>query len=386
MTGRGGVHGVVSPGYAAVREQLAGLIDEDHDYSAQFCAYVGGRCVVDLWGGSGTGEHAVQGVFSATKGAAAVCVALLLERGLLDLDEPVSRYWPEFAQGGKATITVRTALSHQAGLPGVEPQLTLEQVFDHEYLATRLAVQVPHWYPGTAHGYHGLTIGTLADELVRRLDGRTVARFFDEEIGAPRDIDFFIATPDDHEPRVLDVLPQRPTPEQALAMRSSPLRADGDTLSGMAFNLAVSAPLDVLIPNVRRGRAAGQSSAGGVGSARGLARLYASCIGEVDGAPRLLSPETVAAVSQIQAAGPDIVLGLPVRYGIIFQKPDDRLRIGSHQAFGHDGAGGALGVADPWHDLAYGYVPRRMTTPGGADERGMDLARTVRRCHAELRG
>jgi CubicO group peptidase (beta-lactamase class C family) len=125
----------------------------------------------------------------------------------------------------------------------------------------------------------------------------------------------------------------------------------------------VSDPFNPLIANVRAIRAAGIASLGGTGTARGLARLYAACISEVDDLPRLLSSATVAAVAQIQAAGQDLVLGVPSRYGIVFQKPDDRLWYGSHAAFGHDGAGGAIGVADPWHDLAYGYGPRRMSSP-----------------------
>ncbi|MFD5128900.1 serine hydrolase domain-containing protein [Streptomyces olindensis] len=380
------VQGFVAPGFEAVSKQLAQLIDENSGYSAAFCAYADGRTVVDIWGGPDAEEDTVQGIFSATKGAAGVCIALLIQRGLLDLDQPMSHYWPEFAQGGKASVTVRIALSHRAGIPGVEPQITQDQLMDHDYLAARLAAQTPHWAPGIAHGYHGLTIGTLMDELVRRVDGRTIARFFREEIGDPRRIDVFIATPEDQEPRVRDVLPQQLTPEQAAAMQGSPLRQTGDTLTGMAFNLAVDDPLAELLPNVRRFRAAGQPSAGGVGSARGLARLYASCISEVDGMPRLLSPETVAAVSQIHAVGVDLVLGVPTRFGIVFQKPDpDRLRCGSHESFGHDGAGGALGIADPWHSLAYGYIPRRMSFPGGADERGMALAATLRQCLAEQR-
>ncbi|MEU1341047.1 serine hydrolase domain-containing protein [Streptomyces sp. NPDC005827] len=380
------VQGFVAPGFEAVSRQLAQLVAENADYSAQFCAYADGRTVVDIWSGPDAEENSVQGIFSATKGVVGVCAALLIERGLLDPDKEMSHYWPEFAQGGKGSVTVRTALSHRAGIPGVEPQVTHDQLMDHGYMAARLAAQTPHWHPGAAHGYHGLTIGTLVDELVRRIDGRTLDRFYREEIGVPRDIDVFIATPEDQEPRVRDVLPQQPTAEQAAAMQGSPLRQSGDTLPGMAFNLAVNDPLAELMPNVRRYRAAGQPSAGGVGSARGLARLYASLISEVDGMPRLLSSETVATVSQLHSVGLDMVLCLPTRFGIVFQKPDPtRMLCGSHQSFGHDGAGGAIGIADPWHSLGWGYVPRRMSTPGGADERGLALAGTLRQCLAEQR-
>ena len=379
------VQGFVAPGFEAVRDELDQVISGDAGYSAQFCAYAGGELVIDVWGGTEIGRDSIQGVFSATKGVAAVCIGLLVQRGALDLDAPMIRYWPEFTQGGKGDVTVRIALSHQAGLVGVEPQLTTEQLIDHDYVAARIAAQVPHWRPGTAHGYHGLTIGTMMDELVRRIDGRTMAEFFRQEIGTPRGIDFFIATPDDQESRVVDVLPAQPTPEQVELLQQNPMTMDADSLAGMAFNLAASDPFNPPLSNLRAVRAAGLTAAGGTGSARGLARLYAGCISEVDGMPRLLSRETVDRVAQIQVVGNDMVLPAATRFGIVFQKPDDRLWCGSHQAFGHDGAGGAIGFADPWHDMAYGYVPRRMSIPGGADPRGMSLAAAVRRCLADLR-
>lgn len=384
-TGTPLVQGYVAPGFEPVRDELERVVAGDPGYSAQFCAYVGGELVIDVWGGAEIRRDSIQGVFSATKGTAAICVGLLVQRDVLDLDAPVARYWPEFAQGGKDEVTVRIALSHQAGLVGVEPQLTVEQLIDHDHVAARLAAQVPHWRPGAAHGYHALTIGTLMDELVRRTDGRRVADFFREEIGSPRGIDFFIATPEDQESRVVDVLPAQPTPEQVELLEQNPMTMAADSLAGMAFNLSVSDPFDPPLSNLREVRAAGLAAVGGTGSARGLARLYAGCISEVDGMPRLLTPETVAGITQIQVAGDDMVLPAATRYAIVFQKPDDRLAYGSHQAFGHDGAGGAIGVADPWHALAYGYVPRRMSIPGGADPRGMSLAAGVRRCLAELR-
>jgi CubicO group peptidase (beta-lactamase class C family) len=226
--------------------------------------------------------------------------------------------------------------------------------------------------------YHALTIGTLMDELVRRITGVPIAQFFRDEVAAPRGIDFHIATAEEEEPRVRPVLP-------ALlpAGQQSGLAARGpgpDSLAGLAFNAAKAQRGGELLPNRRIVRAAGQAAASGAGSARGLARLYAMCIAEVDGFPRLLSPDTVKAMTQIQAAGPDLVLGFSTRFAIVFQKADDRFWMGSHQAFGHDGAGGAIGVADPWHGLAYAWIPRRMTFPGGADQRGLALAEIARAC------
>jgi CubicO group peptidase (beta-lactamase class C family) len=372
------VEGSTAPGFEPVAEEFGRLLTLERDARGQFCAYLRGQRVVDLWGGDDVAADDIQGVFSSTKGVSAICIALLVQRGALDLDALVSRYWPEFAGGGKGGVTVRIALSHQAGIPGLEPQLTLEQIIDHDALAARLAAQVPHWRPGKAHGYHGFTIGTIMDELVRRVVGIPIAEFFRKEIGDPRGIDFYIRTPDDVDPRVRMLLPASPTPEEEAQAVS---QAQPDSLTGMTFNAAMPARTEPL-PNIRAFRASGQAAVAGVGSARGLARLYAMCISEVDGLPRLLSDATIAQVTQIQTAGEDLVLRLVTRYGIVFQKADDRLTYGSHPAFGHDGAGGSIGVADPWHGISYAWIPRRLSFPPGADGRGFALARILRECAA----
>ena len=374
------VEGSTVPGFEAVAEEFGRLLAQERDARGQFCAYLRGQRVVDLWGGDGVAPDDLQGVFSSTKGVSAICIALLVQQGLLDLDAPVSRYWPEFAGGGKGDVAVRVALSHQAGIPGVEPQLTLEQIVDHDAVAARLAAQVPHWRPGKAHGYHGLTIGTIMDELVRRIAGIPIAEFFRKEVGDPRGIDFYLRTPEDVDPRVRMLLPADPTPEQQL-LGGQPMPPD--SLGGMTFNLAAGAPARTEpLPNIRAVRASGQAAVAGVGSARALARLYAMCFGAVDGFTRLLTDATIAQVTQIQTVGEDLVLRVTTRYGVVFQKADDRLTYGSHQAFGHDGAGGSIGIADPWHDVSYAWIPRRMSFPGGADGRGLGLARIVRECAA----
>jgi CubicO group peptidase (beta-lactamase class C family) len=373
------VEGSTAPGFEPVAEEFGQLLARELDARGQFCAYLGGQRVVDLWGGDDVAADDLQGVFSSTKGVSGICIALLVQRGALDLDAPVSRYWPEFAGGGKGDVTVRLALSHQAGLPGVEPQLTMEEVIDHDAMAARLAAQVPHWRPGKAHGYHGLTIGPIMDELVRRIEGVPIAEFFRQEVGDPRGIDFYIRTPPDVDPRVRMLLPASPTPEQAEQQRQAGGPAQPDSLTGMTFNAARFAWGEPM-PNIRAVRASGQAAAAGVGSARGLARLYAMCTSEVDGFPPLLTDATVAQVTQIQTIGEDLVLRAPTRYGIVFQKADERNPYGSHQAFGHDGAGGSIAIADPWHGIAYAWIPRRMSFPGGGDSRGLELARILRGC------
>ena len=376
------VSGSTAPGFEPVAAEFRRLLAAERDARGQFCAYLHGRRVADLWGGADVAAADLQGVFSSSKGVAGVCIALLVQRAALDLDAPVSRYWPEFAGGGKGAVTVRVALSHQAGLPGVEPQLTFEEIIDHDAVAARLAAQVPHWRPGTAHGYHGLTIGTIMDELVRRITGIPVAEFFRKEIGDPRGIDFYLRTPPDIDHRVRMLLPADPAPQQREQPGGQPPAPD--SLAGMAFSLAAAPARPGIMPNIRAFRASGQAAAAGTGSARGLARLYAMCIGAVDGFPPLLAGDTIARVTQIQTVGKDLVLGFPTRFGIVFQKADDRVGYGSHQAFGHDGAGGSIGIADPWHGLGYAWIPRRMSFPGGADARGLRLAEIVRDCAAGL--
>jgi CubicO group peptidase (beta-lactamase class C family) len=376
----GRVEGSTAPGFEPVAGEFGRLLAQERDARGQFCAYLRGQRVVDLWGGGDVAPDDLQGVFSSTKGVSAICMALLLQRGALDLDAPVSRYWPEFAGGGKGDVTVRVALSHQAGIPGVEPQLTLEEIIDHDAMAARLAAQVPHWRPGKAHGYHGLTIGTIMDELVRRIAGIPIAEFFRKEIGDPRGIDFYLRTPEDVDHRVRMLLPADPTPEQQKQLGGQAMPPD--SLSGMTFNVAVTAPAHQPMPNIRAVRASGQAAVAGVGSARGLARLYAMCVSEVDGFPPLLTDATIAQVTQIQTTGEDLVLRVTTRYGIVFQKADDRVTYGSHQAFGHDGAGGSIGIADPWHGISYAWIPRRMSFPGGADSRGLGLGKLLRECSA----
>jgi hypothetical protein len=176
---------------------------------------------------------------------------------------------------------------------------------------------------------------------------------------------------------VRPVLPASPTAEQRARLGGPPMLPD--SIGGMAFNLAAEQRLEQL-PNIPAFRASGQAAAAGVGSARGLARLYAMCGDEVDGFPRLLTDATIAQFGQIQAVGPDLVLRLPTCFAIVFQKADARAPYGSHQAYGHDGAGGSIGIADPWHGIAWAWIPRRMTFPGGADSRGLELAAALRDC------
>ncbi|MFE4198669.1 serine hydrolase domain-containing protein [Paenarthrobacter sp. NPDC056912] len=377
------VSGHVGPGFEAVEKQFEDFLGEDPGFSAQLAVYHRGAQVIDLTGGPALSPESVTAVFSCTKGAAAMVMALLVEDGRLDLDEKVVRYWPEFAPHGKHRMTVRQLLSHQAGLVNVKGGMAPEELTDSPTAARLLADARPLWQPGAGFGYHGLTIGTLMEELVRRITGRTLQDEYEDRIRGPRGIDFYVGLPEDLEPRYRPVAPMRLTEAQ-----EAEAAANTSTLDGY-FPLALNSPnhmpdiIDGFIaPNRREVRAAGPAGAGGVSSARGLARLYAAALGHIG--DRLLSEATIEAMSQVQIWGRDLVLGFERSLGVVFMKPDQRMNFGSYRAFGHDGAGGALGFADPEYDLGFGYVPYPLQYPGGADPRAIKLSQLVRGCIRSL--
>lgn len=366
------VQGTCASAFAPVAEALAAY-GQDETYAAQLCIYHGGREVVDLWIGAGIQGDSLTGVFSASKGIGGVVIGLLLERGLLDADRPVSQYWPAFAQSGKSRITVADLLSHRAGLIGVPGGFTWDELMDSQAAAARLAMQAPSWRPGRFHGYHAFTIGVFADELCRRITGRTLRRFYEEEVRVPCSVDFHLGLPEAEEHRFVDVRPA--------AVESAAIAVPLDDLATFAFN---GNPLlldgsGLLLPNNREFRGAGNTSVGGVASARGLARLYACALGGGD-LPALFGNETVAQISSLHSAGMDLVLASEKRFGLMFLKPEPNTPFGSHRAFGHDGAGGTLGFADPEYQLAFGYNVWPMVSPGGADPRAVALSRVARLC------
>ena len=239
----------------------------DPTYSAQLAVHIGAERFVDLTGGPGMQPDSLLPVYSSSKGATAVVVGLLVQRGQLDLDATVASYWPEFAQAGKGSVTVRQMLSHQAGLVGVDGGFTWEELLAHAPLAERLAAQRPFWQPGRAFLYHGLTIGTLADELVRRIDGRTVAEALRADVTGPRGIDVWMGTPASEDHRVVEA--QAPTGEELMAfIAQSPGGLDlGDDLGSLS--VPRGNPLELLRRvNDETLRRVGPPAAGVLASAR----------------------------------------------------------------------------------------------------------------------
>ena len=374
------LEGAVSDGFEPIREAFAEHLAAERGHSAQLCVYWRGEPVVDLAGGPALRRDSLTGVFSATKGISAICIALLVQRRRLDLDAAVAGYWPEFAQAGKGSITVRELLSHQAGLLAPPGGLSLADLLSPSG-AQAIAAMRPLWRPGSAHGYHALTIGVFMEELVRRVTGTTLQHLYREEIAGRRAVDFFLGLPAAELARWQESQPQRPTPEQIEAAPALALEPDG--LGALAVALAGFDGGAHDLVNHPAVRDAGPAAAGGVGSARGLARAYAACITDVAG-PRLLSVDTVAEMAQQQVWGRDLVLNRTNAFAIVYMKPDPLAPWGSHLAFGHDGAGGALGYADPMYDLGFGYLTQPMYYPGGVDHRAIALSQLVRRTVASL--
>lgn len=378
------VHGFVARGFEPVREAFARNFAQHGEIGAACCVYLRGEPVVDIHGGladaaSGRAWQAdtLQLVFSATKGVTATCVLMLVERGAIDLDAPVARYWPEFAAGGKESIPVRWLLSHRAGLAAIEGDFTLEQALSWDPVVTALAAQAPLWEPGTKHGYHLRSYGWLLGELVRRVDGRTVGRFLADEIAGPLGLDLWIGLPAEQERRVSRIVPPAPPAPDVQEMMARLFAPD--TVAGRAF----SGPSNLFhyddMWNRRELHAAELPSSNGIATARALARLYAALVGEVDGI-RLLRPGTVAAACATQSEGGDAVLYLPTRFGLGFMLPPALCPSAGGSAFGHPGAGGSLALGDPERGVGFAYVMNRMSLATAGDPRADGLVAALGRC------
>lgn len=378
------INGHVEPGYEAVREAFARNFELHEEVGASFCLYRDGRPVVDLWGGvadKATGrawdEDAVALVFSTTKGAAAVCLHLLVQRGQISLDEPVAAYWPEFAAAGKDSVTVRQAAGHRTGIAPIPDGLTLSDLLSWDPIVSALAASEPAWAPNTAHGYHALSYGWIVGELVRRVSGKSIGEFYASEVAGPLGLDFWIGLPESVEPRVavLDFAPPAdlsglpPERQEEIARLLGP--------GSLFWQAAGRGLIEQSDYNSRAMRAAQVPGAGGVGTARSLAKMYAATIGEVDGV-RLLEPQTVDAARAVVSEGDDRVLGMATRFGAGFMVPGGSFVLYDDSSYGHYGAGGSVALASPEAGIAIGYTPNRMTSSLIGDPRTLSLFEAVR--------
>ena len=361
------LQGECEPRFGAVRDAFAANWTDHDEVGASLCVIVGGETVIDLWGGFVDGERSrawksdtIANVYSSTKGVAAAASAMLVDRGQLDVERPVVDYWPEFGQSGKSEITVRDLLTHEAGLAGVDEELPDGAVLDWDHMVGALERQAPMWTPGKHMGYHAITYGWLVGEVIRRIDGRTCGEFVRDEIAGPLGVDFYIGLPESEDSRTADLLP---------APGAGPIGVSTqDNIAARALGLA--APRLAGTVNSREWRAAELPAANGHGNGRSMATIY-SALSQASG--NLLSKEAIEACGPTEhAAREDMVLGFLVRrsLGFILSTAGGRYEWGPNpRTFGHSGAGGSLGFADPDAEIGFGYVMNQMSAGLGADPR-----------------
>jgi len=376
----------VLAGWEPVRDALVEGFDNGQDHGAGVAVYHRGICVVDVMGGWQDKDHTIaygpdslQTVFSTTKGIMSIAVAMCVQRGLIDYSEKVASYWPEFAQAGKQDITVAELLAHRGGLYTLRDAVSLQDALDWDTMVSRLAATEPLLPKGSPHSYHAITFGWLAGELVRRVDGRSVSDFVRQEIAEPLSAEFFIGLPEALEPRVARLmahpLPSFP-PDIAKIMND---RGGPGTKGEAALSLnGAFGPGAFNKPQVHRAQVPG---ANGIGNAHSLAKIYAACVGEVDGV-QLLTPDTVArATTSMTPPGEvDAVLLSQTDFAMGFMRHNDHYRFTGPEAFGHTGAGGSASFADPSRHLGFSYVMNTMMTVYDEDPRRARLISAARRC------
>jgi CubicO group peptidase (beta-lactamase class C family) len=368
------IHGHCDPRFSAVRDAFVANFAAGREVGASFAATLDGNLVLDLWGGSADAagrrrweRDTIVNVFSTTKAMTALCAHILADRGLLDFDAPVARYWPEFAQAGKSELPVRYLLSHQAGLAAIRKPLPPEAFYDWQQMTNVLAAETPWWTPGSASGYHALTYGYLVGEVVRRISGQSLGTLFRTEVANVLGADFHIGLAASEDGRVAEMVP--PATEEVAAAGATP---DPDSLLGKVMANPRMTPE---IANERAWRGAEIPAANGHGNARSVARVMAAlaCDGTLDG-KRLLRPESVARAIEEQSYGPDLVLGLPMRWGLGFMMTSPDLPLGPNpRIFGHGGWGGSLGGADLDGRVSWAYVMNKMSPGTTGDLRAAGL-------------
>lgn len=389
MTDTPAIHGEHDPRFGRVRDAFAATFSAPTELGAAIAVTVDGRSVVDLWAGAMDGARTkpwqrdtLVTVFSTTKGLTAMCAHRLVDQGLLDLEAPVARYWPEFAAAGKEHVLVRSLLDHRAGLPAIRAPLAPEAMFDWDLMTRTLAAEEPWWAPDTKHGYHAVTFGWLVGEVVRRVSGKTIGAYFREEIARPLGLDLHIGMDETNDARCADVRPgPRPTGgEKTLFDR---LLKAPESMPAKAF----MNPITMLMPGTLASRAwrGGEvPSVNGHASARSLARLYGALAvnGSVDGL-RVLEPESILRCHGERSFGFDETLGVATRFGLGFMLSQAGASFGPNPtSFGHPGAGGSLGFADPVARVGFGYVMNRMGTSILVDPRAAALIAAVYACLA----
>ena len=354
------IHGYCEERFEPVKEVFANNFRTDLDIGASLALTLKGKYVIDIWAGYRDEAHTraweqntIVNVYSTTKVMTALCVLMLVDRGKIDIDAPVAKYWPEFAQAGKENLPVRYLLSHTAGLPGFDKPIEAETLYDWDKICEILASQKPWWEPGTKSGYHAITFGYLLGELVRRVTGKTLGTFFKEEVAEPLNIDFHIGLPEELDSRVGELIPPPPADPQDTE------ESDQNSMPNRVFQNPILTARETL---TREWRVAEIPASNGHGNARSVARVGAAlaCGGELNGV-RLLSLKTIEKAIEEQSYNMDLILSLPLRFGLGFGLVSKDNPISPNpRAFYWGGWGGSHVTMDLDAKLSWAYVMNRM--------------------------
>lgn len=354
------VHGRCDERFEAVRSALAANLDSGDELGASLVLDIDGDIVIDMWGGFcdeartiGWSADTITNVWSLTKTVTSLAALMLADRGELDVDAPVARYWPEFAASGKQDVEVRQLMSHSSGVSGLDQPAVVEDLYDWQQATSRMAAQAPWWEPGTASGYHALNYGHLVGEVVRRISGQTLKQFVAEQIAGPLGADFQIGAAESDWGRIANVVPPPPLPIDLAAL--PPDSPAVRTLTGPVIEAEVA--------NTPGWRRADIGAANGHGNARSLARIMSVVArgGEVGGV-RLLSQDTIELIFREQLNGIDVVLGVPLRWGIGYglPQPDVLPWLPDGKICFWGGWGGSMIVMDAGRRMTISYMMNKM--------------------------
>jgi len=370
--------------FEPLKQAFAELFNNPQERGAALCIQIGGQSVLDLWAGFADkdrrqdwAEDTLVNLFSCSKTFTAVCALQLVAEGKLDLDSPVAHYWPEFAAAGKEYISLRQILCHRAGLPALRELLPPEALYDWHTMTSRVAAEAPWWIPGSAQGYAAITYGWLVGELIRRVDGRSPGQSIAARIARPLGLDFYLGTPAHEFPRIAHVARAKGNLGDAAAQRLLKcMMTQPDALSTRAFANPPSIMTSTNKPEWRRME---QPAANGHGNARTLASFFSALLDD-----RLLPAELLAEMTREHSQGEDLTLLTPTRFGLgcLLDQPmlPNATYSASSKAFGHPGAGGSIGFADPEYELGFGFVCNTLGPYILMDPRTQQLVRVLMSC------
>jgi len=378
------IEGTCDPKFNRVKDVFAENFEKRGEVGAAAAVMLDGKSVVDIWAGHADRDKTrpwtrdtLVNVYSTTKGVTAICAHRLADKGLLDIDAPVAKYWPEFAQAGKDKMPVRYLLSHRAGMAAVRKPLDDDALFKWDKMTTALAEQEPWWEPGTKHGYHALTFGYLVGEVIRRITGKTPGTYLRDELAGPLGLDLHIGLDAKNDARTGDMIAM-PPPGPGEPNLFAEVMKNPESVAFKAFMNPPGGMRPGLV-NTREWRAAEIPAANGHTTARSLAQSYGVLArgGELDGV-RVMSKEQVAKCSIEQSSGPDALLVINTRFSLGFMMSQPGASLGPNaKSFGHPGAGGSLGYADPEAKIGFGYTMNKMHASLLIDPRATALIEAV---------